>query len=267
MHIPHILSIAGSDSSGGAGIQADLKTIAYHGCFGMSVITAVTAQNSHGVIAIGPINPKLIDQQIQSVIHDARIDAIKIGLLPSIDAIDIVANKLKKIDHIPVIIDPVMISTSGFRFLSEKILSYLAEKLFPLSQIITPNLSEAEALIGKPIISNDDIEKAGYELMNFGPNSILITGGDRSDESADDCLITSEGTIWFRQSKIRSKNIRGTGCTLSSAISCFLAKGYPLSISVRAAKAFITECLSTFQEASAGAVFPTIPKFSKRAFL
>jgi len=261
MKIPRVLTIAGSDSSGGAGIQADLKTIAYHGCFGMSAITAITVQNTEGVIAIEPVSVSVIQQQIQAIAGDIGVDAIKIGMLLSLEAIEVVAEELGKIGKVPVVLDPVMASTTGARLIDDKAVACLIEKLFPLSLIITPNLVEAQTLARVTVNSDADIKRAGEILLEFGPNSVLIKGGHRDNQTANDCLVSNGGILWFRQNVIDSRNTHGTGCTLSTAIACFLAKGYSFPNAVRAAKAFVTECLYTFKSASLGhgygAVFPT----------
>lgn len=262
MKTPRVLTIAGSDSGGGAGIQADLRTMAYHGCFGMSAITAVTAQNTQGVVAIEPVSVPVIQQQIQAVINDIGVDAIKVGMLPSSDTIEVVAEELGKLNHIPIVLDPVMVSTSGSRLIDDNAIIGLLEKLFPLSLVVTPNLIEAKVLTSNPIVSDADIEAAGIKLLESGTKSALIKGGHRDNGTANDCLISTKGPLWFRQSCINTKNTHGSGCTLSTAIACFLAKGYSIAEAIQNAKAFITECLSSFKDTTLGhgygAVFPTI---------
>ena len=262
MKIPRVLTIAGSDSGGGAGIQTDLRTMAYHGCFGMSAITAVTAQNTQAVVAIEPVSAPLIRQQIQAVVNDIGVDAIKIGMLPSSEIIEVVTEELEKITHIPIVLDPVMVSTSGSRLIDAKAAESLIKKLFPLSTVVTPNLIELEALTKKRTMLNGDIEEAGVMLLECGAKSALIKGGHRDDGTANDCLILSEGPLWFRQSFINTKNTHGLGCTLSTAMACFLAKGCSIPEAIQSAKAFITECLSSFKDTTLGhgngALFPTL---------
>jgi len=262
MMIPRVLTIAGSDSSGGAGLQADLKTIAAFGCYGMSAITAVTVQNTQGVFAIEEMSPELIQQQIQVVVNDIGVDVVKIGMLYSPESIEIVAEELQKLGDIPVILDPVMKATSGSSLIKNLAQEYLIEKLFPLSLLVTPNIAEAEALARMSITSDKDIEKACNKLAKLGPKNVLIKAGLQPNDHANDCFFSDGSITWFEQTPIDSQNTHGTGCTLSAAIASCLARGLSLSSAIREAKTLITDSLTQFADFSLGKgngpVLPTI---------
>lgn len=245
-----ILSIAGSDSSAGAGIQADLKVISQHGCYGLTAITALTAQNTEGIRAIEPCSPSMLRQQIRAVTEDIGVDAIKIGMLPNSDSIEVVAEVLTGLAGIPVILDPVLCSSSGHKLMESSAIETLISMLFPLVHLVTPNLEELIQFSHGPIKSDKDVESTGNILFLMTQTPLLIKGGNRS--SADDCFISEEGVHWYRQKPIQSSNTHGTGCSLSTAIACRCAQGFSLTESIQFAKGFVTQCLNSFQSLSIG---------------
>lgn len=237
--IRKVLSIAGSDSSGGAGVQADLKTMAAHKCYGMSVITALTAQNTRGIFGIENISLKFIEAQLDTVFNDIRPEAVKIGMVASEEVINAIVNGLKKHKASHIVLDPVMVSTSGSKLLEDNAIQALKEKLIPLAEIITPNIYEAELLTDLKIQSQDDMIIAAKKISQWYHGHILIKGGHLS-ESASDLLYSSNQAEWFSSERIDNPNTHGTGCTLSSAIASNLAKGYDMKTSVRNSKSYIT---------------------------
>ncbi len=238
-----VLTIAGSDCSGGAGIQADLKTIAAHGLYGMSVITALTAQNTMGVTGIDNISPEFIEQQMDCIFNDIVPDAIKIGMVSNIDAIYAIVRKLKEYNGKNIVVDPVMIATSGSKLLDENARETIIKELFPLSMVITPNISEAEVIANIKIEKEDDMEKAAKIISNYNVKNILIKGG-HLENSANDLLYSNGNSIWFKSESIDNDNTHGTGCTLSSAIACNLAKGLSVEDSIKSAKEYITGAIA-----------------------
>ena len=237
----NLLTIAGSDSSGGAGIQADLKTFAAHGCYGMSVITAVTAQNTQGVFRVQDIEPEVITAQIDAVFSDIRVDAVKLGMLSQPAAIHAVAAGLRKYQPQVIVLDPVMVSKSGYNLLAEQACQDLINELLPLATLITPNITEAEKLLGRSIATKEDMMQAAQELVHRQEvQNVLLKGGHLAGE-ADDYLYLGEGTgRWYESARIATKNTHGTGCTLSSALAANLAQGLTLPQAVEASKAYVT---------------------------
>lgn len=235
------LTIAGSDSSGGAGIQADIKSMSANGVYAMSVITAVTAQNTQGVFGIQDISPEMIESQIDVLFDDIlHIDAIKIGMVSKVESIKAIARSLRKVEKLPpVVLDPVMVSTSGSNLLSADAKEVLIKELFPLAVVITPNLHEAEALIGSEIKTVDDMKKACVKLKTLGSKYVLVKGG-HLDLEATDVLYDGENFTLIGGKIIKTKNKHGTGCTLSSAIAANLAKGMSMEDAVKEAKRYIT---------------------------
>lgn len=238
----HCLTIAGSDSSGGAGIQADLKTFSAHGTFGMSVITAVTAQNTQGVFAVQDIDPSVIARQIEAIFDDIRVDGLKIGMVSRPETIEIIADTLKKYPLPPLVVDPVMISKSGFDLLQSDAKKTLIELLIPMATIITPNILEAEVIIGSAIKTVDDMKNAAVLLQKLGCSYVLIKGGQHI-EDATDVLYDGKEFFLLKSKMIDTLNTHGTGCTLSSAIASNLSKGMEVSSAVNAAKIYITEAI------------------------
>ncbi len=240
-----VLTIAGSDCSGGAGIQADIKTITAHKMYAMSVITALTAQNTVGVTGIHDIPDSFVAKQLDAVFSDIRPDAVKIGMVSNAAIIRVIAKKLKEYDAENIVIDPVMISTSGSSLLSIDAAEALVNILLPLGKIITPNLAEAQFLSSVKISSLNEMVRAAEIISEkfCTQGSVLIKGG-HLDESADDLLFYNKKPIWFPADKILTKNTHGTGCTLSSSIACFLADGLSEEESVYHAKLYVTGALN-----------------------
>jgi hydroxymethylpyrimidine/phosphomethylpyrimidine kinase len=239
MDIRKVLTVAGSDCSGGAGIQADIKTITVHGKYAMSVITSLTAQNTTGVFAIFDSTPEFVSQQISAVFEDIVPDAVKIGMLSNPQIIKAVADGLKKYKADNIVLDPVMISTSGSRLLTREAEKTLIDVLLPLATIITPNLFEAQVLTGIEIKTVDDMKKAALELSRKFGGAVLVKGGHLTD-SATDVLYANGSYYSFDNELIDNPNTHGTGCTLSSAIACNLADGLSLNDSVKNAKNYLT---------------------------
>ncbi|KLV04175.1 hydroxymethylpyrimidine kinase [Photobacterium aquae] len=242
---PITLTIAGSDSGGGAGIQADIKAISATGSYACSVITALTAQNTQGVSGILGIDPSFVEQQLDAVFSDLDIQAVKIGMLSDSRIIKAVANKLQQYQPKFLVIDPVMVATSGDLLLEQTAISTLQSELIPLADIITPNLPEAAALLGCPIpTSEDEMETLIDALRLLGAKSVLLKGGHLEQAaSCTDLLILPNEVIRLSTPRIATRNTHGTGCTLSAAIASFLAQGYPLPIAVKFAKQYITDAL------------------------
>lgn len=238
-----VLTIAGSDSSGGAGIQADLKTFAANGVYGASVITAVTAQNTKRVYNIQGIKPEIVQNQIEAVLDDIKIDAIKIGMVFNESIIHAIYNTLIKYDIQKIVLDPVMVSTSGKRLLDKKAENSLVEYLFKLAYVITPNIPEAEALTNKDIVNTEDMKEACLIIKESGVKSVLLKGG-HLNKKAIDVLLHNDKFYYFEKEKINTNNTHGTGCTLSSAIASNLAKGYKLTDAVGKAKDYLTNAIS-----------------------
>lgn len=239
--ITKALTIAGSDCSGGAGIQADLKTFAAHGVYGMSVITALTAQNTTGVYGIMDVSPEFVEKQLDAIFQDIRPDAIKIGMVSNQEIIKVIMTKLKAYEAKHIVVDPVMISTSGSQLLNNEAIEQL-KKLFSLATIITPNIPEAEWLSGHLIHSKEDMLIAAEIINKTFSGSVLIKGGHLK-ETADDLLYHHGKVNWFHEDRIDNSNTHGTGCTLSSAIASYLSMDYTLLKSVEKAKAYITGAL------------------------
>lgn len=242
-----VLTIAGSDSGGGAGIQADLKTIAANGCYGMSIITALTAQNTVGVRGIHRVPIDFVRLQMEAVLSDIGTDAVKIGMLFSPELITTVAEQLKKFHIGNIVLDPVMIATSGDKLLQDEAIDALKNYLIPMADIITPNLPEASVLLGREIGSLDMINDAARELCCLGCTNVLIKGGHLEGKVSDDCLFLddTDETIFLPANRIETSNTHGTGCTLSSAIASGIAKGYDVVEAVRIAKDYITGAIES----------------------
>ena len=237
-----VLTIAGSDCSGGAGIQADIKTMIMNGVYAMSVITALTAQNTTGVFGIQESPVEFVDQQMDCVFQDIFPDAVKIGMLSSPEIMHHVAAGLQKYRARHIVLDPVMVSTSGHRLMQKEAEETLQKELFPLAEVITPNIPEAEVLTGLKITDADSMELAARAISNEFHISVLLKGGHRV-EDANDLLYTDGKTQWLKGERIDNPNTHGTGCTLSSAIASNLAKGYDLTDSVIRAKSYLTDAL------------------------
>lgn len=237
-----VLTIAGSDSGGGAGIQADLKTIAANGCYGMSVITALTAQNTKGVFAIHPVPVDFVQQQLQVVLSDIGSDAVKIGMLFSSELIEMIAKELKAHGTGNIVLDPVMVAQSGDKLLKKEAVAALKTSLIPVANLITPNLPEASVLLGREITTRAELKDAAVELSELGCANVLIKGGHLEEGDCDDLLyMAGSGDVYtYPVKRIETINNHGTGCTLSSAIASGLAKGLAVDAAVAAGKEYIT---------------------------
>ena len=244
MTAPVALTIAGSDSSGGAGIQADLKTFAALGVYGASVITALTAQNTRGVAGIHQVPAEFVAAQIDAVFSDLAVDAVKIGMVAQLATIDAIAEGLKRWSPGHVVLDPVMVATSGDRLLAADAVEGLRAKLIPRAALITPNLPEAAALLDEPVaVSEAAIESQGQRLLAMGCAAVLIKGGHGQGAESTDYLVSGNGSIALPAPRIATQNTHGTGCSLSSAIAAGLAKGEDLETAVRHAKTWISAAI------------------------
>lgn len=237
------LTIAGSDSGGGAGIQADIKTMMANGVFAASAITAMTAQNTTGVTSIMNASEEFLAQEIDCVFSDLRPDSVKIGMVSEIGLIRVIAQKLKEYNAENVVVDPVMVATSGARLLNENAIGALKEELFPIADILTPNIPEAEELTGMKIMSPDDMIEAAKQISETYNCAVLCKGGHDLND-ANDLLYRSGEYRWFYGKRIQNPNTHGTGCTLSSAIAANLAKGFDMEESVSRAKEYISGALA-----------------------
>ena len=239
-----VLSIAGSDPSGGAGIQADLKTCTALGCYGMSVITNITIQNTEGVQSAESLSPKIVTQQLKALLSDININAIKIGMLGNEAIMLSLFNILKK-QNIPIVLDPILSSTNGFNFYKKENIDALKEKLISISTIITPNITEAETLSGSLIKNSSDMKRIAKKLCENNLKAVLITGGHLSGSDAIDILYIKKEDQFheLRSKKIKTENLHGTGCTLSTAIACYLSLGKNLYEAIQLAKTFITKAI------------------------
>lgn len=247
-----VLSIAGSDSSGGAGIQADLKTFAALGCYGMTVITATTAQNTQGVRDIHSIPVVHIAAQLDAILEDIMPKAIKIGMIDRSEVVDCLVEKLKGLT-IPIVFDPVMVATSGDRLIREETIEVIKEKLFPITTLLTPNLDETKILCGFEIHTLEEMKKAAAYLQHFIPNAVLVKGGHLQTELIQDLLVFSDGKERvFESKKIQSSNVHGTGCSLSAAIAAELAKGHELEAAVTMARNYIYKAISNGKTVKTG---------------
>jgi len=241
------LTIAGSDSGGGAGIQADLKTFTVLGVYGSSVITALTAQNTCEVRSILSVPSKFIVNQIDVVLQDIGADAIKIGMLHRKNVIEAVARRLRSHQKIPIVLDPVMIAKSGDVLLKKDAIQCLKNKLLPLAKIMTPNLPETEILLGRSIRSQNEVEEAARDLLKLGPEVVVLKGGHALGTWSADCVATRNQKcfLWLRTKRIQTKNTHGTGCTFSAAIAAYLAKGLEPIDAIKKAKTLISNAIQS----------------------
>lgn len=238
--IRNVLSIAGSDPSGGAGIQADLKAFAARGCYGMAAITALTAQNTQGVSAVVPLDPGFVAEQIRMVFADIRVDAVKIGMIANAGIARAVAEALKPHCGIPIVLDPVMIAKGGASLLDPEAVSALISQLVPLASLLTPNLPETAVLLGDPEASDRRImESQAVRLTALGAKGVLVKGGHLANRESPDVLVSNGSVTWFEAERIPTRNTHGTGCSLSSALAAELAKGLESEEAVLAAKTWL----------------------------
>lgn len=245
------LTIAGSDSSGGAGIQADIKTMMAHHVFGMSAITALTAQNTTGVIDIMEVTPKFLEEELQCIFTDIYPDAVKIGMVSSAELMEVIARNLKKYNAKKIVVDPVMVATSGAKLMEDTAIATLKRTLLPMADLLTPNIPEAEVLAEMEIFTEEDMIAAAQKISEAYGCAVLCKGGHQKNDAND--LLYQNGTFrWFRGRRIENPNTHGTGCTLSSAIASNLAKGFSMEESVENAKNYISGALEAMLDLGKG---------------
>lgn len=248
-----VLTIAGSDSGGGAGIQADLKTFAALGCYGMTAITALTAQNTRGVGGIHAVPPAFLKAQLQAVIEDIGVDAVKLGMLHAPEVVEVVAWAIDHYGLQRVVLDPVMVATSGDRLIAQETVQVMVRELFPRAAVVTPNLDEAALLVGHRIAGEGDMQAAAAELLSLGARAVLLKGGHLPGDEVVDLLLRHDaGPARWTARRIASRNLHGTGCTLSSAIACGLARGDDLPHAVGAAHAYVQGAMRAGAEVATG---------------
>lgn len=239
--IRNVLSIAGSDPSGGAGIQADLKAFSACGVYGMAVLTALTAQNTRGVSGIHVVPPAFVTGQIEAIFADIRVDAVKIGMIATAEIAEAVADALAPRAGVPVVLDPVMVAKGGASLLDPDAVSALKSRLLPMATVLTPNLPEAAALLDVPVAgTRDQMAAQARKLLDAGTGAVLLKGGHLDDAQSPDVLVTPSGTVWLEAGRAQTVNTHGTGCTLSSALAAELARGASLPQAAQAAKTFLT---------------------------
>lgn len=251
--IRNVLSIAGSDPSGGAGIQADLKAFAAQGVYGMAAITALTAQNTQGVFGVHLVPPEFVRSQITAVFADIRVHAVKIGMIATADIAEAVAEALLPFSDTPVVLDPVMVAKGGASLLDPAATAALVGKLLPRADVITPNLPEAAALLGTRVAtSRGEMAEQAALLLKAGARAVLLKGGHLGGEDSPDLLATGEDSVWLDGARIMTANTHGTGCTLSSALAAELAKGWPLPDAARTAKTYLRAAIAGADQLSVG---------------
>lgn len=251
--IPNVLSIAGSDPSGGAGIQADLKAISANGAFAMAAITALTAQNTQGVTGIHLIPADFVKEQIVSIFDDITVNAIKIGMIANAEIAGAVAETLEPHKQIPIVLDPVMIAKGGAPLLADDAIETLRTALLPLAAILTPNLPEAAHLLGTSVANTrDEMAEQARRLRELGPKSVLIKGGHLETEESPDCLVTASEVQWFEAPRTDTKNTHGTGCTLSSALAAQITQTDSIADAVDAAKSYVAKAIAGADQLSVG---------------
>ncbi|ACM30309.1 bifunctional hydroxymethylpyrimidine kinase/phosphomethylpyrimidine kinase [Rhizobium rhizogenes] len=251
--IRNVLSIAGSDPSGGAGIQADLKAFSARGVYGMAALTALTAQNTQGVSGVHPVPPQFVADQTEAIFADVRVDAIKIGMIANAAIAEAVADALAPHRDIPIVLDPVMIAKGGAALLAADAVDVLTRRLLPLATLLTPNLPEAAALLHEPVAENrETMARQAQALAKLGPLAVLIKGGHLDSDESPDVLASPEGLIWFEASRVPTKNTHGTGCTLSSALAAEIAKGATLAEAVATAKHYLAGAVAAAGTLSVG---------------
>lgn len=246
-----VLSIAGSDSSGGAGIQADIKTIIANGCYAETAITALTAQNTLGVRDILNVEPSFLENELDAIFEDIKPDAVKIGMVSDKELIKSIVKKLKQYNAKNIVVDPVMVATSGSKLLSDDAINVLITELIPIADIITPNIPEAEVLSGMKINNVADMEKAIKIIAKLGSKATLLKGGHMVND-ANDLLYENNKLIWINGKRINNTNTHGTGCTLSSAIASNLAKGHNIENSIKRSKYYLSSCLEQMLDLGKG---------------
>lgn len=263
---PRVLTIAGSDSGGGAGIQADIKAISATGSFATSAITAITVQNTLGVSAVSPVSPEIIEGQIEAVLSDIGTDAIKIGMLHSSKVITTIAECLKKYKVKNIVLDPVMVSTSGHRLIEESAIATLTQELMPLARVITPNIPEAEILAGVKVNSQKDLPELARSLSNGGKISVLLKAGHLTEDTLTDIFYNAEEDtiLELTSQRLYTRNTHGTGCTLSSAFASYLAQGFQLNEAAQAAKDYINQAIISGADYNIGGGHGPVDHFWKQ---
>lgn len=249
---PVVFSIAGSDCSGGAGIQADIKTISALGAYAASAITAVTVQNTKGVKAVHTVPVEIVQGQIEAVMEDLCPDALKIGMVNTPELVGVIAGLLSKYPDCPVVYDPVMVSTSGQMLMTKDAIQLIKEKLFPLTSLITPNLDEVQVLTGKKIATVEEMIQAARQLSEEYHTSVLVKGGHLQGDDMQDVLFADGNSYIYKEEKIESRNLHGTGCTLSSSIATYLAFGLPMNEAVGKAKSYVSRAIYFGKEINIG---------------
>ena len=250
---PVVLTIAGFDGIGGAGIQGDIKTISALGCYATSVLTALPVQNTRGVRSVYPIPADVVGAQLQVILDDVFPDAIKIGMVHTAEVVEVIVNTLQQYREVPVVFDPVMVSTSGQRLLEDSTVETVVKKLFPLAGVVTPNLDEAAVLTGMPIHTVDDMRVAGKKIMAMGPRSVLLKGGHLDATQLTSLYFTKDGEIQeFSFEKIDTPNTRGTGCALSSAMASYIARGSSLPDAVAQAQEYVHQAILNGKDVQMG---------------
>lgn len=250
--IANVLSIAGSDPSGGAGIQADIKAISANGAFAMAAITALTAQNTQGVSGVHLVPPEFVADQIEAVLVDVRVDAVKIGMIATAGIAEAIAEVLSGRD-LPIVLDPVMIAKGGASLLQDDAVKALCERLLPMAAVLTPNLPEAAHLLGEPVATNREaMEKQGRALVALGPRAVLMKGGHLDQPDSPDCLVTGDTVEWLETRRVNTKNTHGTGCTLSAALAARLGRGHDILEATRGAKAYVARAIAHADDLTVG---------------
>ena len=251
--IRNVLSIAGSDPSGGAGIQADIKAISANGAYAMAAITALTVQNTKGVSGVHMVPPSFVADQITAVFADIRVDAVKVGMIANADIARAVADVLRLHVNLPIVLDPVMIAKGGAPLLDEDAIATVRNALLPLATVLTPNLPEAAHLLGvAPAITPDEMVVQGHELCALGPKAVLMKGGHLNAIDSPDVLVTQAGEHWFNAPRVMTENTHGTGCTLSAALAAQIAHDHDLPDAVAAAKTYVANAIAQADQLSVG---------------
>jgi len=251
--IRNVLSIAGSDPSGGAGIQADLKTFSALGVYGMAALTALTAQNTQGVSGVHPVPPAFVGDQIEAIFAEIRVDAVKIGMIANAAIAAVAADILKRHPDVPVVLDPVMIAKGGAALLAADAVDVLSRRLLPLATVVTPNLPEAASLLHEvEATSREDMARQALALSKLGPVAVLVKGGHLNGNESPDVLASGGNVTWFEADRLPTKNTHGTGCTLSSAIAAEIAKGSPLPQAIASAKDYLARAVAAAGQLSVG---------------
>ena len=262
--IPNVLSVAGSDPSGGAGIQADIKAISANGAFAMASLTALTAQNTQGVVGIHLVPPTFVKEQIKTILDDIRVDAIKIGMIANADIASLVARAFEVRTGIPIVLDPVMIAKGGAALLQPDAVKTLRDRLLPMATVLTPNLPEAAHLLEvDTATTRDEMEAQGTALCALGATAVLMKGGHLKGPNSPDCLVTCDTTIWYDAIRTQTVNTHGTGCTLSSALAAQLAKGHSIAEATGTAKSYVTHAIAHANALSVGKGHGPIHHFSE----